>query len=401
MSIAPSKTALTYSLSLFFERASFWGIRSLFFIFFMENAPEMTTGAMQTIILYLGIGLAFTGVLGGLIGDLALGNRKTMLLGALLSVVGTSILSLMSPDYFMIGLGILVLSSGFFGPNLRANFGKNYLDRIPKMDAGFSFMHFAMYSGGFVGTALTNMIANAWSTQHGFIFAAFLGVLAFVTLLFSGELRFDPVGSEKKENHLPSILVVTLMLVVFWGVYEISNVRISEIAYSIQADLSLPVATDLMFSMGSIAPWFFLLLGFVIWSYVKLSAFIKILLGFIFGAIALPLLYFIPQQAGAQHTLFFVGGVMLIGLAEALISPSVHSIITQLSQPKFLAVAFGLLFLAVEVFVILIRALSAFLELNTLLALEIGMGGMFVFGYWYFQLLKGPEKEDSSIQDEI
>lgn len=396
MSLAPSKTALTYSLSLFFERASFWGIRSLFFIFFMENAPEMTTGAMQTIILYLGIGLAFTGVLGGLIGDLALGNRKTMLLGALLSVVGTSILSLMSPDYFMIGLGILVLGSGFFGPNLRANFGKTYLDRISKMDAGFSFMHFAMYSGGFVGTALTNMIANAWSTQHGFIFAAFLGVLAFVALLFSKELKVDdPVGSEKKENHLPSILVVTLMLVVFWGVYEISNVRISEIAYSIQADLSLPVGIDLLFSMGSIAPWFFLLLGFVIWSYVNLSSFIKILLGFIFGAIALPLLYFIPPQAGAQHALLFVGGVTLIGLAEALISPSVHSIITELSRPKFLAIAFGLLFLAVEVFVILIRALSAFLELNTLLALEIGMGGMFIFGYWYFQILKGPDSSSS------
>ena len=319
-----------------------------------------------------------------------------MLFGALLTVVGTSILSLMSLEYFFIGLGILVLGSGFFGPNLRANFGKTYLERIPKMDAGFSFMHFAMYSGGFVGTALTNVIANAWSTQHGFIFAAFLGVLAFVALLFSRELRVDdPVGSEKKENHLPSILVVTLMLVVFWGVYEISNVRISEIAYSIQADLSLPVATDLLFSMGSIAPWFFLLLGFVIWSYVNLSSFIKILLGFIFGAIALPLLYFIPQQAGSHHTLFFVGGVMLIGLAEALISPSVHSIITQLSRTNFLAIAFGLLFLAVEVFVILIRALSAFLELNTLLALEIGMGGMFIFGYWYFQLLKGPDSSSS------
>jgi POT family proton-dependent oligopeptide transporter len=75
-------------------------------------------------------------VIGGIIGDLVLGNKKTVILGLALQAIGAWLFCITSTTCMYSGLFFLALGTGLFDTNMDSNFGKLYLRKPVLIDAG-------------------------------------------------------------------------------------------------------------------------------------------------------------------------------------------------------------------------------------------------------------------------
>ncbi len=86
----------------------------------------------------------------------------------------------------------------------------------------------------------------------------------------------------------------------------------------------------------------------VLWSFFYSSQFFKLMLGFVLGALAYGLLYLIPAMPAEQHLLWYIAALFLLSVSEVHIAPIIHSILTQYSNPKYLAIFISLSFLPIK-----------------------------------------------------
>ena len=53
------------------------------------------------------------------------------------------------------------------------------------------------------------------------------------------------------------------------------------------------------------------------------------MLGFIFGALSLGVLFLIPDELNEQHSIIFMVSLFFLTMAEIHISPTMHSVLTK------------------------------------------------------------------------
>jgi POT family proton-dependent oligopeptide transporter len=97
-----------------------------------------------------------TPIIGGILADKILGQRKTIYIGGLTMAIGQFMLaySAMSDGdvdarkmLFFTGLGILILGNGFFKPNISTMVGELYDNNDPRKDGGFTIFYFWVQHG--------------------------------------------------------------------------------------------------------------------------------------------------------------------------------------------------------------------------------------------------------------
>lgn len=140
--------------SLFFsemwERFSFYGMRGML-VFFMINQlsyndvdANLQYGASQSFV------YAFT-FIGGLFADKILGYRRSLFWGGTLMIIGSLVLSIDPKQFFFIGIGLNVVGTAFFKPNISSIVGRLYRDGDPRTDAGFSLFYAGVNLGALIG----------------------------------------------------------------------------------------------------------------------------------------------------------------------------------------------------------------------------------------------------------
>ncbi len=72
----------------------------------------------------------FSKVFGAILGDLVIGNKKAIIIGAIIQSIGAFSLCIPSINGLYIGLSLVVLGGGLNVPNIISNFGKLYLNKI-------------------------------------------------------------------------------------------------------------------------------------------------------------------------------------------------------------------------------------------------------------------------------
>jgi dipeptide/tripeptide permease len=147
------------------ERFSYYGMRAILMLFMTTAAIEGGLGfppskaapiyAMYTSLVYL------LSVPGGWVADNLLGQRKAVLYGGVVIMIGHILLAMHGMTAFYSGLGCVVIGTGLLKPNISAIVGQLYTPEDKRRDAGFSIF----YMGINVGAFSAPLICGNWLAQ--------------------------------------------------------------------------------------------------------------------------------------------------------------------------------------------------------------------------------------------
>jgi POT family proton-dependent oligopeptide transporter len=377
-----TKETLYYSISRMLERASYYGFRALVVLYMTGEILKMDRTEALSIYGWFAGSMVFSQIIGGLFGDLLIGNKKAIITGGIIQAIGAFSLCIPSTTGLYLGLFLVVLGSGFFTPNILSNFGKSYLNKTKLLDSGFTIFYLAINLGSFLGISLIGYSGEKFGYNIGFIISGILMLLSIVPIVISKEINSEEY--EKSESSISkriiNILIAFIVVGLFWGIYEISNIRIFNLQMQFGEISAWNISKSLWQTIGSIFTLPISLVAIVLWTFFYSSQFFKLMVGFIFGAISLGILFLIPEIPTENHTITYLISLVFLGVSEIHIAPIVHSILTKYSNPKYLAILMSLAFLPTRLISLIFGLFNDKLYDNPMLALKIGIVGMTIIG---------------------
>lgn len=170
------------------ERFSFYGMRVLLINFLtmaiIGSNPGWEWSAANAGILmgtYASL-LYLTPIIGGVIADKYLGYSRAVVVGCIIMTLGHACMALETKETLYAGLGLLIIGTGFFKPNITSIISQMYKDLPEKKDGAYTIFYMGVNAGAFFGMMLCGYLAEkvGWSWGFGLagIFMA-LGCLQF------------------------------------------------------------------------------------------------------------------------------------------------------------------------------------------------------------------------------
>tara|TARA_R110002049_G_scaffold268752_1_gene445496 strand:+ start:23075 stop:24640 length:1566 start_codon:yes stop_codon:yes gene_type:complete len=190
-------------LTEMWERFSYYGMRALLVLY-------MTTSTLGDDARGNGLGwtsqeaLALYGwytmlvyvmsIPGGMIADKLIGQKKAVLLGAVLLCVGHGVLVLTDIWAFYTGLGLVVLGVGLLKPNISTMVGGLYSEGDIRRDKGFSIFYIGINLGALLATLVVGSVVAKWGWHAGFGLAGIVMVLGLINYM-AGQKYLKDVGN--------------------------------------------------------------------------------------------------------------------------------------------------------------------------------------------------------------
>ncbi len=192
------------------ERFSFYGMRVLLVQFLtmaligynpgwewsVENAGALF--GTYAMLLYI------TPIIGGIIADKITGYRFAVIIGSLIMTLGHASMALETEASLYIGLGLLVIGTGFFKPTMTSIISEMYKKHPEKKDGAYTIYYMGVNAGAFFGMMLCGYLAEKVGWAYGFGLAGIFMLLGTLQFWLSGNL-FGNIGTKptkiiKEEN---------------------------------------------------------------------------------------------------------------------------------------------------------------------------------------------------------
>ncbi|WP_242096444.1 peptide MFS transporter [Sphingomonas sp. CROZ-RG-20F-R02-07] len=217
------RTILGHPVGLFvlffaemWERFSYYGMRGLLIFYltkhwlFDKEHASLIYGA-YTALVYI------TPVIGGYMADRYLGQRKAVLYGAVLLVLGHGLMAVEGSggqsdptiNLFWLALSFIIVGAGFLKANISVIVGQLYPRTDPRRDPAYTIFYIGINTGAFLGAIVAGWLGERYGWSWGFGAAGvgmLLGLVVFVlgrpALLGRGEPT-DPARLRTRTVGLP------------------------------------------------------------------------------------------------------------------------------------------------------------------------------------------------------
>ena len=193
------------------ERFSFYGMRVLL-INFLTTAiitgspfsgwgwnPEQAGALYGTYALLLYI----TPIFGGIAADKYLGYRWSVVLGAAIMTLGHLFMVFDTPLFLYLGLGALVIGTGFFKPNMTSILSEMYKKFPEKKDGAYTLFYMGVNAGAFFGMMLCGYLAEKVGWHWGFGLAGVFMLLGTLQFWFAkpifGKIGDPPTAEQRAQ----------------------------------------------------------------------------------------------------------------------------------------------------------------------------------------------------------
>jgi POT family proton-dependent oligopeptide transporter len=362
------------------ERFSYYGMRALLVLYMvkylfepgraetvigyaaLKSALEAIFGpldvqpfASQVYGLYTGL-VYLTPLLGGLLADHALGQRRTVILGAILMALGHFMMAFEELLFF--ALAMLIVGSGAFKPNTTVQVGALYAPGDPRRDRGYSIYYVGINVGAFLAPLVCGTLGETMGWHYGFG-AAGVGMLIglVVYLIATPVLPPDELAKPEARARGPltaqerrAILAIVLLcapVTLFWATYEQSGNTIT-----LWADYHTDRTIGL-FGWSAEIPttWFQAFNPFMIFAFTPLlvalwgrqgrrgrepSTLAKMALGCFAVAAAYLILVLAAFQGGAEKAswLWLLAYFVVITIGELYLSPVSLSLVSKIAPAR-------------------------------------------------------------------
>ena len=361
------------------ERFSYYGMRALLVLFLISETTSDNPGygwtESEAIYLYgwYTMLVYVAGIPGGWLADKVLGQKKTVMLGGALLVLGHSILAIDNITAFYTGLGFIILGVGGLKPNISTMVGGLYGPDDNRRDIGFKIFYMGINIGAFLSAIIIGGIGEVYGWHYGFGLAG-IGMLLGQIVFMWGQKYLVGIGdyigkqdnpdSEKMNKPLTSIekdrvkvlLLSFLIVVVFWGAFEQAGGLMNIYAF----EKTNRVISSINFEVP--ATWFQSLnAGFIVlfavavgkfWAWWKsLGRESALLFQMAVGVIIMALGFAVMSEAalefernGSSAMYYLVLAYLLHTLGELCTSPTAMALITKLAPVKYASIMMGTYF---------------------------------------------------------
>ncbi|WP_447635887.1 peptide MFS transporter [Flavobacterium microcysteis] len=193
------------------ERFSFYGMRVLLINFLTMAAIGTNPGwewssenAGALFGTYAGL-LYLTPIAGGIIADKFTGYRWAVVIGALIMTLGHASLALETEFSMYFGLGLLVIGTGFFKPNMTSIISEMYKDLPEKKDGAYTIFYMGVNAGAFFGMMLCGYLAEKIGWSWGFGLAGIFMLLGSLQFWLAKPL-FGTIGDVPKKDKVIEVI---------------------------------------------------------------------------------------------------------------------------------------------------------------------------------------------------
>jgi len=237
------------------ERFSYYGMRSLLVLYMikfllledhfgnviglppLKHALEAAFGPLdvqplssQIWGLYTGL-VYFTPIFGGLLADRVLGQRRTVVIGAVLMAFGHFMMAI--EQLFLFALLALILGSGCFKPNISTQVGGLYAAGDPRRDRAYSIFYVGINLGAFLAPLVCGTLGEGFGWHYGFTAAGVGMVIGLCIYLYAlpllptdemhkvqaAHVARKPLDANERRAVL-ALLALFVPNTLFWAAYE-------------------------------------------------------------------------------------------------------------------------------------------------------------------------------------
>jgi len=225
------------------ERFSYYGMRAILVLYLTAETTDLINPGLgwtskEALALYgwYGMFVYFMGIFGGAIADNWLGQKKSVLVGGFLIVLGQFSLAVEGMLTFYTGLVLLVSGVGLLKPNISTMVGGLYKTGDSRRDTGFTIFYIGINIGAVLAPLLVGYFGEKVDWHLGFSLAGFgmiVGQLVYVVfrkhlaevgnLLKDskehGHLATKPLTKIEKDR-ITVMFISFLIVMFFWAAYE-------------------------------------------------------------------------------------------------------------------------------------------------------------------------------------
>jgi len=178
------------------ERFSFYGMRAFLTLFLISSAGGFGWSKEQASHLYGWYqGLVYlTPLFGGWLADRFLGTHRSIIIGGIIIASGHFCLAVPANSTFFLGLGLIILGTGFFKSNISTMVGQLYSESDRRRDAAFTIFYMGINLGASMGQIVCPKLADSWGWHVGFSAAGFGMVLGLVVYLIFKRRFLGTIG---------------------------------------------------------------------------------------------------------------------------------------------------------------------------------------------------------------
>lgn len=224
------------------ERFSFYGMRAILVLYLVAETTAQNPGLgwsnTKALTLYgwYGMLVYMMSIPGGLMADRWLGQKKSILVGGVLIILGQFTLAIDDINAFYTGLILVICGVGALKPNISTMVGGLYKKGDIKRDAGFTIFYIGINIGALLAPLLVGYYGEKVNWHLGFSLAGFGMILGQIVYVFGGkylkgvgdshkasfesaELMKKPLTKIEKDR-MVVLFLAFLIMIVFWGAYE-------------------------------------------------------------------------------------------------------------------------------------------------------------------------------------
>jgi len=306
-----------------------------------------------------------TPVFGGLLADRVLGQRRTVIVGAILMAVGHFMMAV--EQFFLFALAALILGSGAFKPNISTQVGGLYAGGDPRRDRAYSIFYVGINVGAFLAPLVCGTLGEEVGWHYGFAAAGvgmLIGLAVYVfalRLLPPDELhKAQAAHTERRpldRDEWRAVLALLLLFApntLFWAAYEQQGNTIT-----LWADANADRAANLFIWAGEIpTTWFLAFNPFMIFAFTPFivarwtrqaargtepSTITKMALGCLGVALAYCIMAIAAWHAGAGKAswVWLFAFFVVITIGELYLSPVGLSLVTKVAPARIISMMMG------------------------------------------------------------
>lgn len=390
--------------SKFFERFGYYGIRSLLLVYLVQQLKMKEQDSMMVYDSFIEL-ISVSFLIGGVLGDLVIGSKKSLLFGSFITAIGAFCLCVPNENLFYIGLLLVIIGSGLYGPNSLSLIGRSHPNNPKTLDGSFNIMFLAINIGAFLGAFLISIVV-AENYAIGFALSALAFIISGVLSLFVRDKKPKNTSLVRNSISLRSILVIAAVFAsgIFLATDRMSGVITSDISMQLSQHPNSSFPNSFIYTLPSIAAMILAIPLVFVWTFIYIKPFIKIGVGILISTVAFIILLNFPEEVGLNYMNKFMLILFFLALVEVLISPSVYTVIALYTSQRFQGIVFALSYIPSILFSILLSPFifetsnnhMTFFLLGIILLGSIGIGCL-IIGF----VVKDSHAKVTSDQEEV